>query len=516
MKKRILIIGIILVFLNISIASSLEINKPMNISELNSIWPMFHQNPQHTGLSIFNTKENPGHIKWTVNVWQEVTTSTAIASDGTLYIGTGSSAIDDGNFFAINNDGTKKWEFNIYGSPIRSSPALNRDESTIYFGSDDGILYALNTNYGWEKWKYETEKGISSSPVIDENNIIYFGSKDKNLYAIYPDGTLKWKFDVSDEIYSSPAIGYDGTVYVGSYGKNLTAINSDGTLKWKFQTQGRVSSSPAIGKDGTVYFGSDDCYLYALDAEGNEKWKYLTGDTIYSSPAIDQEGCIYFGSFDNYIYGLNPDGCLKWRYMTDGNVKSSPAISADGIVYIGSNDNNLYAIDINGNFQWKTKLNGIVSSPAIGNDGNIYVGSQGYFYAIGESDNPEAPIKPDKPYGGPYYGEVNENYCYDTKSVDPNNDGIRYYFDWGDGTGEWTEYKPSNVPVSAWHTWEQEGTFDIRVKAEDENGYQSKWSDPLSVYMPRNRVLKSEFMRYLEMDFSFLNKIIEIINLFVY
>lgn len=43
---------------------------------------------------------------------------------------------------------------------------------------------------------------------------IYMGSDDNRLYALNPDGTLKWFYQTDDLIRSSPAIGANGTIYI--------------------------------------------------------------------------------------------------------------------------------------------------------------------------------------------------------------------------------------------------------------------------------------------------------------
>lgn len=79
---------------------------------------------------------------------------------------------------------------------IDSSPAIGSD-GTIYIGSDDGRLYAINSN-GTLKWQYTTGTGnyIDTSPAISSDGTIYIGSVDNNLYAINLDGTLKWKWRI--------------------------------------------------------------------------------------------------------------------------------------------------------------------------------------------------------------------------------------------------------------------------------------------------------------------------------
>ena len=103
-------------------------------------------------------------------------------------------------------------------------------------------------------WKFPTKDIIESSPAIDYDGTIYMGSNNGHLYAVNPNGTQKWRFETNGSIQSSPAINEDGTIYVGSGDNIFYAINPDGTLKWKYDSEFYIYSSPAIGADGTIYF----------------------------------------------------------------------------------------------------------------------------------------------------------------------------------------------------------------------------------------------------------------------
>jgi hypothetical protein len=111
---------------------------------------------------------------------------------------------------------------------------------------------------------------VSSSPAIGSDGTVYVGSNDKKLYAINGKSGVKlWEFETGGYVVSSPAIGSDGTVYVGSHSGRLYAINGKSGIKlWEFETEYSlpVDSSPAIGSDGTVYVGSSDG-LYAIKAD---------------------------------------------------------------------------------------------------------------------------------------------------------------------------------------------------------------------------------------------------------
>jgi outer membrane protein assembly factor BamB len=77
-------------------------------------------------------------------------------------------------------------------------------------------------------WEFETGYGVVSSPAIGSDGTVYVGSNDKKLYAINGKSGVKlWEFVTGDLVSSSPAIGSDGTVYVGSWDNKLYAIKTE-------------------------------------------------------------------------------------------------------------------------------------------------------------------------------------------------------------------------------------------------------------------------------------------------
>lgn len=259
-----------------------------------------------------------------------------------------------------------KWKFKT-DAAITGSPAVTED--TIFIGSRDGNLYAVDRKNGEQRWKFETVGVVASSPAID-GRLVFFGSYDGNFYALdEATGKEKWKFameyerrfqakhlhshepkeqtipDTWDFFTSSPLV-FKNRVYFGSGDKNIYALNAQtGALEWKFATGDIVHASPAAAGD-TVYIGSWDSFLYALDAAtGKEKWRFKTGEDpinhnqvgFQSSPAV-ADGTVYVGCRDAHVYAIDAaTGLKKWDYST-GNawVSNTPAVSG-GVVYVGTN-----------------------------------------------------------------------------------------------------------------------------------------------------------------------------------
>ncbi|MFC1651056.1 PQQ-binding-like beta-propeller repeat protein [Candidatus Latescibacterota bacterium] len=331
-----------------------------------------------------------GDILWKFNAESCVNSSPAVDINGTIYF-----ASDNGVLFAVNSDGVLKWKYET-GTPLHLaginfghvSPSIGPD-GRIYIGLFDGYFYAIN-NDGTLRWKYRienppTNSDTSSSPAIDGNGNIYIGTVHNGLYCITPEGTLQWQY-AGVSISCAPAIDRDGNIYFGSREGNICAIDSNGVLKWKYKTDDIIGySSPALDNDGNIYIGSLDYHLYALTPSGTLLWKYAAQDRINCSPVIDKNGFIYFVDetgeerfpVSNHIYALNPDGTLYWKKLLGHQVfGSSLLVDDEGTIIVPYHNPGLDALNPDGSLKWRSAEGPDVfnSSPAL-SDGVLYVGS---------------------------------------------------------------------------------------------------------------------------------------------
>jgi len=110
----------------------------------------------------------------------------------------------------------------------------------------------------------------------------------------------------------------------------------------------------------------------------------------------------------------------------------------------------------------------------------------------------QPPNKPSTPCG-PTNGDTGTSYTYICSTTDPDGDSISYLFDWGDGTySSWEGPKSSGETAEATHSWSSQGSFGVRVKAKDEYGAESGWSDPLSVSIPKSKTINRPFLEFLQ------------------
>jgi outer membrane protein assembly factor BamB len=411
---------------------------------------MFRGGPDHAGNYPSAQSPTLASVKWRFSTGAKILSSPAVL-DGVVYVGSA-----DGNLYALDaRDGKRKWSY-ATGGAVNGSPAC--DGRRVIVSSLDGLIHAVDAVSGKAIWTFRTggERRFSapgihgaqpateqmpdpfdvflSSPALS-GGTVFIGSGDHHVYALdAASGALKWKFATGDVVHASPAVA-GGVVYIGSWDRRLYALDAaTGAMKWAFVTgddpeqhnQIGIASSAAVA-GGIVYFGCRDGHFYALDAaDGRLHWKLdnhkgwviasaaLAGATVcfptsdgtrfkaldgpsgkllfdlanraisFSSPAVTGK-LAYYGSSDGWVHrvdlaagretaafqtdgsranaakytdaegrlvsrALYPSGTLDGmiigleRMFTLGSVLSSPVI-ADGVLFVGSTDGTVYALN---------------------------------------------------------------------------------------------------------------------------------------------------------------------------
>src|SRR5580700_1948936 len=423
-------------------------------------WSTFHYDAQHTGVSLDTTIGASSAaslaVQWSAPIGGG-SSDPGISSPVVVYNATlGKTLVYvvslNGIVRAYDTTGAAVWTSpqNIGGGAV-VTPAV--DANSLYVGSDNGVLTALDATTGALQCSYtlpvfapETVPGrIEDAPVVGHDStglIVYFGDTGESEsvnhgheWAINGVGntsgqcTLKWSHDIGttggkkNGSWSPPALVTDSTgrplVVFGTNQPDdaVYALDArDGSQVWRFQTlknfsdadvgAGPTISAPGVeNTDGIVYIDGKDKQEYALDLlSGTQLWTFdLESDSTHSTNSVScaaLAGNLLVVAYWKYVYAFNATtGLIAWRSVASaGNTLGSVSISGaqgDQVVLRGDLSGDEYAYRLSDGFLLKTVK---VSSAALDSstavaDGKAFItGVDGNVYALGVTSSGNQPV----------------------------------------------------------------------------------------------------------------------------
>jgi outer membrane protein assembly factor BamB len=301
-------------------------------------WPLFGYDLARTRYLPAKGVKPPFRLLWHY-VGRPLLEFPPVYANGRLY-----AVNNNGTAFALDaNTGRVLWERSI-GRLNASSPTYHKQRLYIV-NLVPGHVVKLDANTGRVLWRRPLPGRAESSPAV-VGNTLYFGCENGQLFALSTrNGRLRWATTLGGPVKSAPAYRH-GVLYVGDYGGYMNAVQAKtGRLLWQtaslgqgFGTSGQFYSTPALAF-GRVFAGNNDHRVYSFDQKtGALAWSHSTGGYVYSGPAVastpQAPPTVYIGSFDGDIYALNArNGETRWAHSAGGEVVGS--LSAVGnIVYV--------------------------------------------------------------------------------------------------------------------------------------------------------------------------------------
>lgn len=234
-----------------------------------------------------------------------------------------------------------KNEWQVTLGSIESSPLLIGDKLLVT--TLRGKLICLNKITGEQLWMFAVPPGnrmnmIHSSPATD-GSLVFFGSDDGTLYAVdINDGKLRWKASMEGALMSSPSVS-GGKVYIGSTGEWYRAFNAaDGKIAWEKSLGANIAASQAVD-DRHVYIGTTGRVFYCLNKDdGSVVWKYTANSLFNAAPFVAGE-IVYIGCADKTLYAFRANtGELLWQLKTDGRIKTMPVAWKQFLIVMSEDD----------------------------------------------------------------------------------------------------------------------------------------------------------------------------------
>jgi outer membrane protein assembly factor BamB len=288
---------------------------------------------------------------------------------------------DSGLFYGLHLRGPQRlaWIFDAQ-VPLRCTPAC--DDANVYFGAQDGTIYALSTSDGQVRWRLKVNDGepraqqLFSRPRIKDNRL-FIGSAIGELYCLDArSGKLLWKAKTSDWIRSRPLVVGE-QIYVATLDGNVTAFDGKGKQVWSKPAGHHSIFADLSGNKNGILVSSSGLYLYSLNpTTGDEQWRHsllqciydngkrILADVVaaggdYQSPPTVSNGKVFVGSPDRFVHVVDHQtGKEVWRFETSGQVSGAVTIE-DGRVFFGQQGGNsdVYCVaEDDGSPIWTSKV----------------------------------------------------------------------------------------------------------------------------------------------------------------
>lgn len=234
----------------------------------------------------------------------------ATATDGAVYVaheepvdGTHSARV-----FSLTVDGSERWRTQVEGS-IEAPVAT--DGETVFVGTTDGTLHALDAGSGGTKWQTRTDGEIRCAPSVSDDSV-YVADETGTVLSISTSGTEQWRAPASSPAPGAGLAVTADSVYVGGENGLHAVRQGDGSERWSVAEDSRATT-PAVG-GGTVYFGTEDALIAVGTESGERQWSrkistVTVDDTVVqgvlSAPAIAEDG-FYVGTAPG-LYAFTAD-----------------------------------------------------------------------------------------------------------------------------------------------------------------------------------------------------------------
>jgi len=207
--------------------------------------------------------------------------------------------------------------------------------NTIYIGTWDGELLALDAETGNLRWAFGTEQEIFSSDVAAGDNKIFVFFRDGDLFALdLSSGEEVWRINIGGRGNGQTPVLYQDRLYISSSTDVLAIDQNSGDVLWTRPLRGVFLTNSVSVDEYLVYVSVPEEYeIVALDSRnGNIRWRQeLLGRPASTAPLVTSRYLftrMNLGDIDALIALDKFRGTILWQENLEyaSNMASFPGV----------------------------------------------------------------------------------------------------------------------------------------------------------------------------------------------
>lgn len=179
------------------------------------------------------------------------------------------------------DDGREVWRAPM-GSPLPDGPTV--DGQTVFVGTEDGFLVALDARAGEERWRFEAAAPIDGPPAV-AGGVVLISAQSGQTGAVTvhavgaKDGEERWRFAAPRAVPATAVAASAEAAFIGLSDGRIVGLGlQDGKLRWEAVSQDAFPPG-GVPVAGPGLLIADRLHLYLLDpAGGDERWVFRLAD----------------------------------------------------------------------------------------------------------------------------------------------------------------------------------------------------------------------------------------------
>ena len=262
----------------------------------------------------------------------------------------------DGWLRALTPEGAVAWELQL-GGRFDAPPRIEGD--TVYAGSTDGHLYAVELGTGALRWKYDAQEEVGTTPVVAGGLVLVMTLQDTLVAVDARTGAWKWhhrrEFREGFTIRGAASVLVTGALAFGAYSDGTVAALDliTGTARWERKVAPQadfmdVDSLRAQG--GRLFAAAYSGAIYALDAQtGQQLWEVKAPGPARLALANN----LLVVVTTTQVLGIGTqEGTIRWTVPLEGVPAGDPAVlggraavpNTNGLLFIDTNKGRLLRV----------------------------------------------------------------------------------------------------------------------------------------------------------------------------